>query len=172
MTRKGMITLRPATPTDVEAIASLLAEVDRYYGAGEEPVAERLPVIHEAIFGDRPSAHVLLAVDGARPIGLAAYSFLWPAAGVTRSLFLKELYVFEAHRQQGVGHLIMGELCRIARDSDCSRVEWAADTDNPIALNFYAALGVPPDSSKHLYRLDHDAIAQMAASAGAGAGRT
>lgn len=162
-----MITLRPATPNDVESIASLLAEVDRYYGGtDEEPIAQRGPLIRDALFGEHPSAHVLLAFDDDRPVGLASYSFLWPAAGVTHSLFLKELYVSEASRKNGVGRLIMSELCRIAQDKGCSRVEWHADADNPIATNFYATLGVPTNSSKLYYRLDGEAIAQMAASAG------
>src|SRR5258708_3159709 len=167
-----MITLRPATPTDVEAIASLLTEVDRYYGATEdEPIAQRVPLIRDAIFEAVPSAHVLLAWDDEDLIGLASYSFLWPAAGVTRSLFLKELYVTEASRQHGVGRLLMGELSQIAQDSGCSRIEWAADTDNPVALRFYETLGVPPNSSKHFYRLDAHALEQMAASADAHRGR-
>lgn len=158
-----MITLAPAKPTDVAAMASLLAEVDEYYsGTREEPSDERLRLISEAVFGPHPSGHVLLAWDDDRLVGLASYSFLWPAAGVTRSIFLKELYVVKLSRRLGVGHLLMSELCRIALDNDCSRVEWAADTDNPIALQFYETLGVPPNPTKLLYRLDGSGMAQMA----------
>jgi hypothetical protein len=41
----------------------------------------------------------MLAWDGDDLAGFAAYSFLWPAVGLTRSLFLKELYVAEAARR-------------------------------------------------------------------------
>lgn len=158
-----MITLRPAEPTDAEAVASMLTEVDRYYGASEEePLAQRLPLIRSALFETPPSAYALLAWDEDRLVGLAAYSFLWPAAGVTRSVYLKELYVSESSRKQGVGHMLMSELCRIARKKGCDRVEWTADTDNPLALSFYATLGVPPDSAKVFYRLAGDEMAQMA----------
>jgi len=158
-----MITLRPAEPTDAEAVASLLTEVDRYYGATvEEPLAERLPLIRSALFDTQPSAYALLAWEEDHLVGLAAYSFLWPAAGVSRSVYLKELYVSESSRKQGVGHLLMSELCRLARENGCDRVEWTADSNNPIALSFYATLGVPPDSAKLFYRLAGDAMAQMA----------
>jgi GNAT superfamily N-acetyltransferase len=163
-----MITLRPAEPTDAEAVASLLTEVDRYYGAKvEEPLAQRLPLIRSALFETPPSAYALLAWEEGRPVGLAAYSFLWPAAGVTRSVYLKELYVSESSRKQGVGHLLMRELCRIASANGCDRLEWTADTDNPIALGFYATLGIPPDSAKLFYRLSGDAMTKMAEPLGA-----
>lgn len=168
-----MITLRHATPTDVEVIASLLTEVDRYYGATEEePNSQRAPLIQAALFDTAPSAYTLLAFDGDRPVGLAAYSFLWPAAGVTRSLYLKELYVSEASRQQGVGRRLMAELCRVADQNGCERVEWTADTDNPIALSFYETLGVPPVSSKVFYRLVGDDVKQMADSVRMPGGRS
>ena len=158
-----MITLRPAEPADAEALASLLTEVDRYYGATEdESLAHRLPLIHSALFETPPSAYALLAWDDDRLVALAAYSFLWPAAGVTRSVYLKELYVSDSSRKHGVGRLLMGELCRIARQNGCDRVEWTADTDNPIALSFYATLGVAPDSAKLFYRLAGDAMTEMA----------
>src|SRR6266581_9292618 len=41
----------------------------------------------------RSPSHFPTSVIGARLTGFAAYSFLWPAIGLTRSLYLKELYV-------------------------------------------------------------------------------
>lgn len=98
-------------------------------------------------------------------VGFASYSFLWPAAGVTRSVFLKELYVVEASRRYGTGRLLINELCRIALETGCSRVEWHTDTDNPNAQRFYATLGVPVDDSKLFYRLDGAALRRVASMA-------
>lgn len=158
-----MITLRHATPDDLDAIASMLSEIDRYYGAAEVPDdTERLAAIESTIFGTLPAAQLLLAWNGTRLIGLAAYSYVWPAAGVTRSLYLKELYVTEASRRDGVGRLLMQQLCRIASDIGCSRVEWTADTDNAVAQGFYGTLGVAPDPTKLFYRLNAEAMSRMA----------
>jgi GNAT superfamily N-acetyltransferase len=159
-----VITLAPARPADIDAMAFLLAELDEYYGGSrDEPADQRLRLIRDAVFCPAPAAHVLLAWDDDRLVGFASYSFLWPAAGVTRSLYLKELYVTTSSRRHGVGRLLMSEVCRIAQDGGCSRVEWTADTDNPSALRFYEILGVPPNSSKRFYRLEGDAMVQMAA---------
>ncbi len=158
-----MITLVPAKPSDVEAIASLLSELDVYYGGERvDATPERLGQIREAIFGPDPAGHVLLAWDDDRLVGFASYSSLWPAAGVSRSLYLKELYVVEGSRQHGIGRLLMGELSRIAVENGCSRIEWIADTDNPVAQRFYADLGVPANDSKIFYRLAGEALREMA----------
>jgi GNAT superfamily N-acetyltransferase len=148
------ILFAPARPGDAEHLAGLLAEVEHYYGASDDPpLAQWAEHIRAMLFRPEPPARVLLAWDDGRLIGLASYSFVWPAAGVTHSLYLKELYVTESSRKRGVGRTLMRELYRIATENGCSRVEWTADTDNPQALQFYAALGVPPNPMKQNYRV-------------------
>jgi GNAT superfamily N-acetyltransferase len=94
---------------------------------------------------------------------MAAYSFLWPAASVTRSLHLKELYVTEESRHMGIGALLMQRLCQVAVENECSRVEWTADQGNPLAEAFYGRFGTPKNQEKIFYRLEADGLQQMAA---------
>jgi GNAT superfamily N-acetyltransferase len=132
-------------------LAELLAERDRFYGAARpEPDAA---VIADALFGPVPAGRALVAVLDDAAVGLAAYSFLWPAAGVTRSLYLKEVFVRATARRQGIGGLLMRELHAVAAQHRCSRVEWTADTDQPEAQRFYAALGAEVLATKLFYRV-------------------
>jgi GNAT superfamily N-acetyltransferase len=150
-----VITVSPASPGDAPAIAALLEEMDRFYGATEpEPLDQRVRQINEAVFARPPAAYALLAWDGGQLAGIAAYSFLWPAIGLTRSLYLKELYVADLYRRQGVGRLLMNALLEVAGKHGCSRVEWTTDTDNARAQAFYEELGVPVQSSKIFYRVE------------------
>lgn len=87
-------------------------------------------------------------------IGLATYSFLWPAAGVSRSIFLTELYVSEKFRRSGIGAELMKEVFNISRAHRCSRVEWATEIDNVNAQRFYAALGAIRVEGKVSYRMN------------------
>jgi ribosomal protein S18 acetylase RimI-like enzyme len=149
-----VIVVRPAELGDVKAIADLLEELDRFYGATEtQPLDERVRGIEEALFGTPPTAYALLAWDDASLAGLASYSFLWPAAGVTRSLYLKELYVRQDRRRSGVGRVLMDELYAIAVARGCSRVEWTTETDNVAAQGFYEALGAERLEGKVFYRI-------------------
>lgn len=158
-----MITVSPAGPGDVGTIAELAAEMDQFYGATElDPLEIRQDQISAALFTDPPAAWVLLARDGIKAVGFAAYSFLWPAIGLTRSLYLKELYVSQAARRAGVGKMLMRGLFELAVKNSCSRVEWTTDQGNPDAQAFYAALDVPVTTSKLFYRIEGEALRQAA----------
>jgi GNAT superfamily N-acetyltransferase len=149
-----VVVVAPAEPQQVGALAVLLEEMDRHYGSTAfEPREEREAQIREALFGKMPAAFVLLAWDGEQLVGMASYSFLWPAAGATPSLFLKELYVAQARQRQGIGKLLMDALFEAARKYGCSRVEWTTDQESAEAQQFYAGLGVAVDTSKLFYRV-------------------
>lgn len=150
-----MTKVTPAEPAHADAIATLADEMDRFYGATEvEPRDLRIRQIHDALFTSHPSAYALLAWDDDQLVGFAAYSFLWPAIGLTRSLFLKELYISETARRKGIGKLLMRTLQEIAATNDCTRFEWTTDQGNTDAQRFYAELGVPADASKLFYRVE------------------
>lgn len=147
------IRISPAKPDDIPAMSELLAEMDRFYGSDTtDPDEVREQQIYQALFGEPPAGRALLARDDEQLVGMAAYSFLWPAVGLTRSLYLKELYVADAYQRRGVGRLLMAALYEIAAEHECSRVEWTTDTDNTGAMAFYAELGVPIEKSKIFYR--------------------
>jgi GNAT superfamily N-acetyltransferase len=153
-----MILVTHAEPADSEALAGLAEEMDRFYGMTEDiPTEIRVKQIAEALFRDPPSAYALVAWDEGTLAGFASYSFLWPAVGLTRSLYLKELYIAERARRRRTGELLMRRLYDVAVKHDCSRVEWTTDQDNLDAQRFYAELGVPVQTSKLFYRIEgHD----------------
>lgn len=148
-----MITLADATPDDADAIAALWAELTEFYGGAPHGTTdERTAQVRAVLAADPPLARLLLARDGLRLAGFASYAFLWPASGLTNSLYLKELYVSAAYRRSGAGKLLMRGLYRIAAERGCSRVEWTTDTGNRDAQAFYEALGAKPLTSKIFYR--------------------
>jgi GNAT superfamily N-acetyltransferase len=111
-----------------------------------------------------PVGRALLAWEEARLVGLASYSFLWPAVGLTRSLYLKELYVVESARRGGAGALLMRGVADIALKQGCSRLEWTTDRGNNQADEFYSHLGFPVNTSKTFYRVDMDDLTRSPSS--------
>ena len=150
-----MFIVSPAETGDVAAIAALLEELGHFYGAGEpESLGQRLEQVRSALLGTPPAAYALLARDRGRVAGLASYSFLWPAVGATRSLYLKELYVPAGYRGRGAGAQLMRAVFETAAGLGCSRVEWTTDVGNAAARAFYARLGLPEYPSKVFYRIE------------------
>lgn len=153
-----MFTVRSAEPGDVIAMAELFREMDGFYGGtATESVDAKVHQINSVLFADPPLAYTILAWGGSNLAGMAAYSFLWPAALTTKSLYLKELYVSKSYRRHGIGKLLMEQLFKVAVDTDCSRVEWTTDDENTEAQRFYEQLGITALASKVFYRAEgHD----------------
>jgi GNAT superfamily N-acetyltransferase len=150
-----VLTTSDAKPDDVAAMADLLLEMDRVYGEDViEPVDVRIRQITQVLFAGAPLAYAVLAWDASSLIGMAAYSFLWPAARTRKSLYLKEIYVRHNCRRRGAGRLLMQQIFKVAKEHDCSRVEWTTDEDNLEAQRFYEKLGVPANPSKIFYRAE------------------
>ncbi|MER6445304.1 cyclophane-containing RiPP N-acetyltransferase HaaN [Streptomyces venezuelae] len=150
------VAIRPADKHDIVAVAELIEEIERFYGSTDiQPLDERVAQVGEALFGSPPLGTALLAEDaGVGLVGLAVYTFLWPASGSSHSLFLKELYVRETVRRQGVGARLMDELRTLAdARPGCSRVEWMTDRGNAEARAFYGSLGFEEYDGKIVYRL-------------------
>jgi GNAT superfamily N-acetyltransferase len=154
-----VIVVTPAEPADAEDLAALAEEMDHFYGATQiAPLAVRLRQISDALFNAQPTAFALLARDNGQLVGFAAYSFLWPAVGLTRSLFLKELYVAQAARRSGIGEQLMRAIFDIAVKNDCSRVEWQTENTNLEARAFYAKLGAAEFAGKVFYRVGEESL--------------
>lgn len=150
------VNISEAREDDIPAIVNLLNECDQFYGDEiTEEVSERAQAIESALFDKDRFAYALLATnEDGQAIGFASYSFLWPAAGSSRSLYLKELYVTRDHRKSGAGRRLMQELFDVAKRENCTRVEWTTDTTNVDAQSFYESLGESTFSGKLFYRHD------------------
>ena len=104
-------------------MAELLDETGRSYGTAiTGPADERHRQVREALSATTPAARALPPWDQSRLAGIAAYSFVWPAADLTRSLYLKELHIAAACRRRGVGKLLIRSLAEVASEHGCSRV--------------------------------------------------
>ncbi|WP_436760438.1 N-acetyltransferase family protein [Streptosporangium sp. V21-05] len=149
------LTIEQARPEDATLISELIEEIEIHYGVSDiSPEEERVRQIETLLFGEFPVAWVLLARDEDQVVGMASYSFLWPAAGASHSLFLKELFVRESARRQGVARFLMERVRQIATKSGCSRVEWQTERGNTDARRFYEAIGVPIHDGKIFYRIN------------------
>lgn len=146
-------------PHETDAFLSLADEMDRFYGLDELDHVERTARTQQALFENPPKAYAIAAWQGERAVGLATYSFMWPAEDLTTSLYLKELYVAQYERQKGIGRALVGAVCTVAQSQQCTRVELSTERTNFTARQFYARLGLPENTMQTVrYRLGIDDI--------------
>ncbi|GLZ40196.1 GNAT family N-acetyltransferase [Actinokineospora sp. NBRC 105648] len=151
------IVIRFAEEDDLDSIVGLLGEIDHFYGDEMVESTHVRTAQTKAIVANRTTGapRIIIAMDSAGDtLGFASFSILWPAAGSSTSLYLKELFVQSKKRASGVGRMLVQELFNIAKQQGCTRVEWTTDVANSDAQQFYQAVGFAPSSGKLFYRAE------------------
>jgi GNAT superfamily N-acetyltransferase len=153
--------IRPARVEDVPVILQLIRDLAMYERAPDEVSATEEQLI-EVLFGEKPAAEVLLALEAKSPVGFAVYFYNFSTWLGRRGLYLEDLFVKPEERGRGYGRALLVELAKIARDRGCGRMEWAVLDWNEPAIKFYRTLGAKPMDEWTVFRLTGEEIARLA----------
>jgi GNAT superfamily N-acetyltransferase len=155
------VTVRPATPGDVEPIHGFVLELAEYERAAEQ-VTGTVEMLREALFGAHPAAEALVAEVDSQTVGFALFHATFSTWECVPGLWLEDLYVPHRHRRVGAGAALLSALARIALERGCRRLEWHALDWNELALGFYERVGAQRLSAWELHRLSGDALRHLA----------
>ncbi len=153
--------IKPATIADVPVILRLIRELAEYERAPNDAVATE-PQLREVLFGEKPSAEVLLACEKEAAVGFAVYFFNFSTWLGRPGLYLEDLFVRPEVRGKGYGRALLVRLAQIAQARECGRMEWAVLDWNQPAIDFYKKLGAAPMEEWTVFRLTSDGIARLA----------
>lgn len=159
--------LRAARPSDLDTIIALIRGLAEYE---REPESVRLDraELERNLFGPRPYAEVLIAEEeGADPaVGFALFFHNFSTWTGKPGIWLEDLFVWPEFRGKGYGKALLAELARIAVERGCGRFEWSVLDWNQPSIDFYRALGARPMDDWTTYRVDGEALEQLARAAG------
>ena len=161
MTASKSFQIRPATLDDVPTILSLIRDLAQYERAPNEVVATE-EGLREVLFGARPAAEVILALEGKMPVGFAVFFHNFSTWLGRAGLYLEDLFVRPDARGKGYGRALLVQLARIALERGCGRMEWAVLDWNEPAIQFYRKLGAAPNEEWTVFRLTSEGIAKLA----------
>lgn len=153
--------IRSASETDLPVIRQLIRDLAEYERAPNEATATE-EGLREVLFGEKPSAHVLLALEDEVAVGFAVYFFNFSTWLGRPGLYLEDLFVRPEIRGKGYGRALLQHLAQIAHERGCGRMEWAVLDWNEPAIGFYKKLGAKPMDEWTVFRLTSDGIAQLA----------
>ena len=153
--------IRPATVGDVPIILELIRALATYERAPDEVTATEQGLA-DVLFGEKPTAEVLLAFEKERAVGFAVYFYNFSTWLGRPGLYLEDLFVRPEDRGKGYGRAVLVRLAQIARDRGCGRMEWAVLDWNEPAIKFYRKLGANPMHEWTVFRLTGDEIASLA----------
>jgi GNAT superfamily N-acetyltransferase len=153
-----MPVIRLATPADHAGLAELMAEMQAHYA-----VPCPAPDVILAGLDARPGgAELLVAEEGGRIVGFAAFAGIYPGPGLAPGFFLKEIYVSADARGGGAGRGLLSALARLALERGFRRIDWTAARDDLRLRAFYESLGATPQPEKVFYRLTGEALTALA----------
>ena len=142
MTETAEIVLRPAAEADAEAIAALLTEEG--YPAGPSAIVGRLERFAS------PHSRVIVAEYEGETLGFLAYHALPRFEHDDRIVRVLALIVDPGARERGVGHRLMAECERAARELDAAFVEVTSGHHRPDARQLFESLGYDASVTAYL----------------------
>jgi GNAT superfamily N-acetyltransferase len=148
-----MLRLRAAQPQDVPVIHELIGELADYERLRPEMVG-KIADLHRHLFEEPRFANALIAEWDNVAAGFALYFFNYSTFLCRPGLYLEDLFVRPAYRGRAIGHALLSELERRARELKCGRLEWAVLNWNESAIDFYRRFGAHPKDGWTIYRKD------------------
>lgn len=123
----------------------------RKYGFGEQKIFECLLVENK---GNR----------GPPYLGIALYYYTFSTFEAKPTLWLEDIFVPEDYRGNGIGTQLLKELCQIAVDKGCGRVEWTVLDWNEPSRQFYFSLGAIAMDEWTTFRMTPEVFKKLAES--------
>ena len=160
---QDLVKVREASPEDAPTILGLVVELATFEKLPPPDEAAQERLIEDA-FGPKPRFEIFLAEVEGQVVG---YAFVFETYSTFRalpSLYLEDLFVLEEFRGKKVGYALFKHCAQEAVKRGCGRYEWTVLDWNTHAIDFYKRLGAKHLHDWHLYRLDGEDLAQLAAS--------
>lgn len=154
-------TIRPATPEDAGIILGFIRDLAVYEKEPDAVVATEQDIV-ENLFNPETTTKGLVCLSNGRPVGFAVYFLSFSTWLGRNGLFLEDLYVSPEQRGSGFGKALLKHLARIAVEQGCGRFEWNVLDWNEPAIRFYESLGAKAQSEWVGYRLEGQALADLA----------
>jgi GNAT superfamily N-acetyltransferase len=158
------VAIRQATREDSATIHRLIREL-AVFEELEHAVKAGVADIERMGFGERPYFDCLLAEEAGEALGFALYFHNFSTFEGRPGIYLEDLFVTPSARGKGVGRLLIAALARICQEKDFRRLDLSVLDWNP-ARRFYETLGMTHNQEWLGYRLEGEALAALAKTAG------
>jgi N-acetylglutamate synthase-like GNAT family acetyltransferase len=121
----------------------------RKYGFGEDKILDCLLVENTGEIGPEY-------------LGIALYYYTFSTFEAKPTLWLEDIFVPEDYRGNGIGTQLLKQLCQIAVEKDCGRVEWTVLNWNEPSREFYFSLGANAMDEWTTFRMTPDVFSKLA----------
>jgi ribosomal protein S18 acetylase RimI-like enzyme len=159
------IRIRRAVPADVPALLELMRRLAEFehYDTDFAVTAETL--LAQGFEREPPDFHALVSDDSDSAgalVGMLVYYIIPFTFRARPTLYIKELYVAEPGRGQGIGEALVRAAAGEALALGCATIKWQVADWNTSARAFYEKLGATADHVWVDYALSETALRKLA----------
>lgn len=155
------VALRRAGPDDLDLVFGFVHDLAKHQGDLDYMHATRADLA-AALFAPEPHVFCDIAEHDGEALGGAVWFYTFSTWTGRRGIYLEDLFVRPQARGLGVGRILLASLARRAVEEGCARVEWAVSNHNLDGAAFYARQGAVGQDSYRIWRLDGDAMRDLA----------
>jgi ribosomal protein S18 acetylase RimI-like enzyme len=142
VSNKPEVVIRSPTRLDIPALAALFSEMQRHYRRAV--TAEQ--AMQAATLACQPVSatfdpRVLVATMGPVIVGSVVLNVTFPAFELSRALYIRDLYVAQSARRNGVGQALVRAAARLTYAHGFSALDWTTETNNIDARKMYESCG-------------------------------
>jgi GNAT superfamily N-acetyltransferase len=157
----GAFTVRPAAPDDIREILRLIRALADYEKLSDMAVGTEA-MLHEALFGARPSCEALVADADDRTVAFALFFTTFSTFLCKPGIYLEDVFVEPEHRGRGIGKALLRKLAALVLERGGGRFEWRVLDWNEPSIRFYESLGGVLMHEWLLVRLTGKPLARLA----------
>ena len=160
----SQLVLRPATPSDVLVLFSLIQALAEYEKLSHA-VTGNADALKEYLFGSRRYAEAIIVEYRGETAGFALFFHNFSTFLTQPGIYLEDLFVMPEYRRLGIGKAILSYLAQLAVARGCGRLEWSVLDWNEPAIAFYRCMGASVLDEWRICRVTGESLTQLAAEA-------
>jgi len=161
LTKPDALIIRNAVREDCAVILHFIRALAEYEKLLHEVVATQ-DTLAETLFGDQPGAEILIAEWDGQAAGFALFFHNYSTFLARPGIYLEDLFVHPEFRGHGIGKHLLTRLAGLAVERGCGRLDWSVLDWNEPAIRFYQGIGARALDDWTQFRLDGEALAEMA----------
>jgi GNAT superfamily N-acetyltransferase len=156
--------IRKAVEADIPNLLPLMRELARFERYDDDFAITEEMLREQGFRRSPPDFQCFVAEENQKLIGLLVYYFVPFTYRAKPNLIIKELYVADGRRGEGVGRLLMKAAVREAEQAGCGMIKWWVAKWNDRGIEFYEQLGARIDPDWHEFQMSEKAFRDLAAS--------
>jgi len=161
MSNATSLSIRPAQPSDVAHIHSMIVELAVFEKLEHQVVATEA-LLHEGLFGAKAACEAIIGEAEGEVVCYALFFHNFSTFLTRKGLYLEDLYVRPAHRGKSYGSAMLKKLAQLAVERNCGRFEWSVLDWNEPAIKFYQSMGADILPDWRVCRVTGDALTTLA----------